>query len=265
MAVSRTEIDTLIQLVNSGDIEALKAEEFEQFQYQGFDPYKIVESLIKAKLAKSVTNDDFLKDLFTMVAVGLIKGNVNDHNIKKMSEKGQADLRAIISKYEIRKGGGQGLASGIITFPRTMATFPDVAVRMTSVVGGKEFRGGPMGSSRLPSYMQVQVFPAIIPKDLNGDIKKALLAASLSYSIDQTIQISRLQNPDVSAIAASQSNFVNINHNSPVPKHEVRQKVFKSLPLVKDYQLILAVLSDYKLKIDTSITIPSLSEFQMAV
>lgn len=81
MSSNKADIERIIQLVNDGDVEALKAQEFEQFQYQGFDPYKIVEALLGVKVSRSLTNDQFKRDIFTIVAVGLIKGSVNEHNI----------------------------------------------------------------------------------------------------------------------------------------------------------------------------------------
>lgn len=262
MSYSKVDIERIIQLVNEGDVEALKAEEFDQFQYQGFDPYRIVDSLNKVKINKTISNDNFQKDIFTMVAVGMIKGSVNAHNIEKMSDAGKNDLRDLISKYGIKMGGGKGQAAGIITFPRVMATFPDIALRLVKVIGAKEFRGGPMLSTRLPEFLEVQVFPAIIPRDTDSDVKRMLLTASLCYSIDQTVQISQLQNPELKQLASSQANYTNIGHNSPVPSEVVRKKVFNELPIADNYSKIVSVLQDYKDKVDTSFIIMSETQFK---
>lgn len=262
MSYNKSDIERIIQLVNTGDVESLKASEFEQFQYQGFDPFKIVSALLSIKTNKNISDGDFTKNVFTMVAVGMIKGSVNEHNINKMSDAGKTDLRDIISKYGIKMGGGRGQPSGVITFPRVMATFPDIAIRLVKIIGPKEFRGGPLGSTRLPSYMQVQVFPAIIPKDVDLDIKKILLTASLCYSIDQSVQISQLQSPDLMQLSAAQSNFINVGNNSPVPSDDIRKQVFNSLSFIEDYEKIVLVLQDYKEKIDSSFTIMTKSQFE---
>jgi hypothetical protein len=262
MSYSRSDIEKIIQLVNDGDVESLKAQDFEQFQYQGFDPYKIVESLKKVQDNKNIADSDFRKDIFTMVAVGMIKGSVNEHNINKMSDTGKTDLKDLISRYGIKMGGGRGQSSGIITFPRVMATFPDIAIRLVKIIGPKEFRGGPLISTRLPDFMNVQVFPAIIPKSIDPDIKRMLLTASLCYSIDQTVQISQLQNYDIKELASSQSNFTNIGHNSPVPTESVRMTVFSQLSVGKAYDQIVSVLNDYKAKVDSTFVIMSESQFR---
>lgn len=257
--MSQVEVDRIIQLINTGDVEKLSAEEFEQFQYQGFDPKKVVESLVKIKTEKSISDSEFAKEVYTMVAIGMIKGSVNDHNMTKMSDVGKENLRLLIGKYSIKLGGGRSQPAGVVTFPRVMATFPDIAVRLTAVIGPKEFSGGPMMSTRLPNYMKVQVFPAIIPKNLSEEAKKVLLIASLCYSIDQTIQISRIQNADPKTIADSQMNFVHIGHSSPVPDEEVRRKVFNQLNIATDFtQKIRPVLEDYKKKVDPNYQIPAM-------
>jgi len=130
------------------------------------------------------------------------------------------------------------------------------------VIGPKEFRGGPMLSTRLPDYMKVQVFPAIIPKNVDSDVKKMLLTASLCYSIDQTVQISQLQNPDLKQLSATQSNFTNIGNNSPVPSDAVRKTVLSKLTIAEDYNKILSVLEDYKSKIDASFVIMTEAQFK---
>jgi hypothetical protein len=262
MADIRADLERIIQLVNSGDVESLKKEDFDQFQYQGFDPYKIIESLMKVKTSKTVTDEDFKTDVYTMVAIGVIKGSVNSRNINKMSDAGKVGVQGIITKYGILMGGGKSQPAHVVTFPRMMATFPDITIRMTKVIGVKEFRGGPMESTRLPWYLQVQVFPAIIPRKTDQDIKTMLLAASLCYSIDQSIQISQLKNPDLKKLAGDQFNFTNIGHNSPVPAESVRESVFKSLSVHNDYAKISSVLSDYKREIDPSFTIMSEEQFK---
>lgn len=255
MSTTRADLEKVLELINKGDVEALKSEEFDQFQYQGFDPMKIVQSLAKSKADGNIDDVQFKNDVYKMVAIGIIKGSVNDHNMTKMSDDGKGDLNTLMKTYGIAKGGGRGKASSVITFPRVMATFPDIAVRLVSVIGPKEFNGGPLLSSRLPHFLKVQVFPAVIPRNLHADAKKMLLTASLCYSIDQTTQISQLKSPDLKQLAATQGNFTMVGHQSPVPSAGVRSGVFKTLKVEESYGAILSVLRDYKEKVDPSFNI----------
>lgn len=265
MTVTRADVDRVLNAISRKDVEALRAEDYEQFQFQGFDPIKLASALLKIKNNKTITESEFFEDVFKMVAIGMIKGSVNEHNLTKMSDEGKNSITTLNTKYGIKLGGGQGQASDVITYPRVMATFPDIAVRMSKVLGPKDFPGGPMLSSRLPDVLRVQVFPSTIPKDLPAPLRKMLLTASLCYSIDQTIQISKMTEPDLKAVAGKQSNFVLIGHNSPVPSTEIRRHVFKSTGLSSQYDAIASVLTDYKSKIDSSFAILSESEFKSQI
>lgn len=265
MSFSKTELDNLLSLISKGDINALKAEEFDQFQYQGFDPMKVVQSLLKAKKDSGVDDDAFKLHVYKMIAVGIIKGSVNDHNLQKMSDEGKKDIDYLLTTYGVQKGGGRGKSANVITFPRVMATFPDVAVRMVGVIGPKEFNGGPMLSSRLPSYLKVQVFPAVIPRSLESKAKKMLLMASLCYTMDQSTQISQMKDPDLKQLASTQSNFTMIGHQSPVPANDMRLSVFNSLSIRDDYDMIVSVLKDYREKVDPSLDIMEERAFKESI
>jgi hypothetical protein len=265
MSVTKADVETVLQLISQKDVLTLKAEEFDIFQYQGFDPLQIAAELFKVKRDKSISEDEFIKDVCTMTAIGMIKGSVNDNNINKMSEDGKKGVLDLNKKYGIKLGGGRGQGAKVITYPRVMATFPDLAVRMTKVLGGKPFRGGPLMSVRLPDFMQIQVFPSIIPRHLNDKVKKFLLTAALCYSIDQTVQISQIQQPDLKQLTSVQGNYVNIGHNSPVPVSNVRVATIQSLTIPAEYDNIKAVVEEFRAKVDSSIEIPSREEVTSAL
>jgi len=265
MAPTQADIDRILDLINTKDIETLKKEDYDQFQYQGFDPYRLLQSLIEKKEGQSITDESFSDDICKMVAIGLIKGNVNEHNRKKMTDIGQKDLAELMKKYGIKEGGGKSQPAEVITFPRVMATFPDVAVRFTKVLGGKEFRGGPFQSFLLPGVMQVQVFPSVIPTDLEKPVKIFLMTASLCYSLDQSIQISRLENPDLKSLARDQNDYVNLSHNSPLPKSATRKQTFNQLGLPGEFNNIAKVVTKYKELVDDSFTIITEKEYKQAL
>lgn len=265
MAPTSADVDRILDLINSKDVEALKKEDYDQFQYQGFDPYRLLQSLMQMKDGKGISDQSFSDDVCKMVAIGLIKGNVNDHNITKMSDTGQKDLKEVMGKYSIKMGGGRGQSAEVITFPRVMATFPHVAVKLTKVLGGKQYRGGPFQSFELPDVMMVQVFPSVIPTDLEKSVKEFFLIASLCYALDQTIQISRIESPDLKSLAATQYPYVNLSHNSPLPKSAMRKQTFNQLGLPDKYQDILGVVLLYKEKVDPKYNEISEREYKQAL
>jgi len=265
MAPSTSDVDRILTLINSKDINALSKEDYDIFMYQGFDPYKLLFALIELKESKAIDDKLFSDDVCKMVAIGLIKGNVNEHNKTKMSETGQKDLTTLMSKYDIKSGGGKGKPAHVITFPRVMATFPDIAVRLTKVLGGKEFRGGPFKSYLLPDCMKIQVFPSVIPDKLEKPVKSFFLTAALCYSVDQTIQISNIDKPNVVDLCATQFPFVNISHTSPLPKQDTRRQVFNQLGLPAEYANLLSVVTEYKSTVDQSVVIPTEDDYKKAL
>jgi hypothetical protein len=265
MAPTQADIDRILNLINSKDIEILKKEDYEQFQYQGFDPYRLLQALMQMKEGKAISDEAFSDDICKMVAIGLIKGNVTPHNITKMTDAGRKDLKSLMDKYSIKEGGGKGQAAGVITFPRVVATFPDIAVRFTKVLGGKEFRGGPFQSHELPDVMKVQVFPSVIPMNLERKVKEFFLCASLCYSIDQTIKISQIAKPELKILIPVQQPFINLSHNSPLPKADVRRQTFNQLGLPDKYHMILRVVQVYITEYDKSMVVPSENEYRQAL
>jgi hypothetical protein len=264
MSHSKADLEKVLDLISKHDVEALKASDFDQFQYQGFDPLRVVKMLMDTKKSESISDSEFRDDVVKMVAIGMIKGSVTNRNIVKMSDEGQKGVRALIKKYKLQMGGAKGKSASVLTFPRIMATFPDLAVRMVSVIGCKSFTG-PMLSNKLPEAMQVQVFPALVPRSMDSTVKKALLTASLCYSIDQSIQISQIKEPELKTLAGSQSNFTMVGHQSPIPSQAVRLAVFNGLNLDSNYKEISEVLLNYKKLVDPEIQIPSEIEFKQAL
>lgn len=263
MAIDLTEIERIFKLISEKDVSTLKAETFDIFRYQGFNPEKIVSTILKVKEEKRMSDAELSDDIFLMIAIGVIKGNVTDNNKSKMSEKGQTSLSALQSKYGIKYGGGKNQPAETITFPRVVATFPDVAIKMIPILGAKEFPGGPFVSERLPSFMKLNVFPSIIPKTLEIKAREFILKACLCYSVDQTVALSTTKK-DTKALLALQQQFVMLSYNSPVAVHAARISTFKSLNISNSYSSILNVLSEY-IKIDSSYKPPTSAEFSAAV
>jgi hypothetical protein len=258
------DVERILTLINNADIRTLKAEDFDIFQYQGFNPMKIVESLLKVKNKKSMSDAELQEDIMKMVAIGQIKGNITEKNKTKMSDEGQTMLNSLQAKYDIKYGGGKNQPSSVITFPRITATFPDLAVKLAGILGPRDYPGGPFLTSRLPAPMRVQVFPSIVPKSLESKIKTFFLKASLCYSVDQTHAFPSTGKKDPKQLISIQAQFVLLSHNSIVPKEEVRTILFKSLSFTTDYNAIVSVLTDYK-KYDNEYEIPTLGEFTSAI
>nr|QYF49534.1 MAG: coat protein [Inner Mongolia phenui-like virus 2] len=256
--------DKLFQVLSSKDLSIFSADEFDKFRFQGFDPNKIAETLLKIKKEKNVPQDIFERDVVVMVGIAVLKGSVTENNLKRISEEGRQSITDLQKKYGIVHGGGQGQAASVITYPRVAATFPDVAIRMIALVGARDYPGQPMQSVKLPAFMKQQVFASVIPRQMNSAVQTYLLKAVLCYSVDQTIAIGRVSSPDIPKLLATQGPFVKLAHQSPVAKEEARVELFKSLDWTGVYKMISGVIAKYQ-SYDKDYTPPSEDAFNEGV
>lgn len=254
----------LFQVLSSKDLSIFSADEFDKFRFQGFDPNKIAETLLKIKKEKNVPQDVFERDVVVMVGVAVLKGSVTENNLRRISDEGRQSIMDLQKKYNIVHGGGQGQAATVITYPRVAATFPDVAIRMISLVGARDYPGQPMQSVGLPTFMKQQVFASVIPRQMSGSVQAFLLKAVLCYSVDQTIAIGRIDSPDIVKLLATQGPFVKLAHQSPVAKEDARIALFKSLDWSGAYKMIAQVIAKYQV-FDKDYSPPSEEAFNEGV
>jgi hypothetical protein len=228
--------DRILDLLKSLDVVAIGEGLFEKYYYQGFDPKKTVEALARKKTENGVSDVEFGKDVAQIIAIGMLKGSINKDNRQKMSDDGKKALEMLMKKYAIPEGGGRNRAANVITFPRVVAAFPNVGIKLVDVIGPKDF-SGPFNSSILPPKMRFQGFPAVIPKTLNEDIKKFFLMAALAYSSDMTWTInSEAKKNGESAVARDQWKFVELSNNSVIPDEQERIKVFLSSKVLSKFE-----------------------------
>jgi hypothetical protein len=145
-----------------------------------------------------------------------------------------------------------------------MAAMPDLTHKVILVCGPRDYPGGPFLSGRLPKYMRIQTFPAIIPSGLAESAKMFLLKACLCFSVDQTSAIANRKGEDAKILMSEQGPFTMTSHNSPVPKESDRVAIFKTLPLESDYSSIAEVVRDYA-KLDKTFDIPSFETFKTSI
>lgn len=260
---SNSEIYALVSnAINAIDITTFDLERVNIFKYEGFDPLAIAVSLYDKKTEMSLSDSDFANDIVDMIGLGIYKGSVNSHNLKKMSGIGKGRAEDLMKRYDIKSAKpGSATNSKLVTFPRIMAAFPQYTIQLTIRLGGKDYIGGPMQSYELPDCMKSQVFPSILPIELDKDLKTFLMRASIAYGIDQTVAIANKQSrgKDLFTLFKEQERWTLIAANSSVPPNEDRLNLFRSLKL--DYIAINKVVSVLKGKVPEANLI-SLSEAQ---
>lgn len=260
--ITESEIAAMWLAIDSADVSGLDQDALRIFEYQGFDPKKILISLMKAKKRNGVADDAFKADILTLCAISIIKGSINNNNIKKISEEGQQVISRLETTYGIKRGSGRKEKPEIITISRIGATFPGKIIQLICAgkVQGRTFIG-PFSSSSLPNFMRHQAFAAVIPRMLKQKTRDFLLSLVTAFSVDQSIQINpnKKEKMEPSSVFASQMNFVIVTHNSQYPPEHTKLAIFKTLninyeELLPTAKRIMAIVGD--------VSLPSSEEFK---
>jgi len=250
--------NAIANLVN--DMEIGDVSEFiSMFMYQGFNPEMVHAHFAHIKHKKAISNEHFIADLRSLVIVGVMMGNYNDHNAGKISESGKSSADSLYVKYELHKGA-VGVNKKAVTLPRILAAFPVVTIRITLKCSPRNYNGV-FGANALPHAMKTQVFPSVIPHTLNREITTVLLLASACYTTEQTITISNLKTNPVEVIK-DQMKYTEVSFNSSVPSERERQAIFKTLHLQHDS--IASVVQQYAKLTGVAVSMPSHEAFQAA-
>lgn len=234
------------------------------FSYSGFNPDAILRALLGKKKAGSVADEEFKKDIATMVLISIMKGSVTEKNLTKMSDGGKKRYTDLESRYGLVKGGAKGKPADIITISRIAATFPGLVLQVVSKFPSTaRVFTGPFKTNRLPSYMRHQALAACIPQSLADDTKYFLLDLVTAFSVDQTKTISKTKTANVDLFEAQKA-FTTTAHGGAYPPEKVRKAIFRSLPWSQDYAKIKEV-SDSVKKIVTDLSQVNLDVFNSAI
>lgn len=240
-------IQSLVGSMDIGEIGDI----IQYFLYQGFSPEMVLKHLADVKEKSSIPNAEFLRDIKTMIVIGVIMGNFNDNNSNKISDEGKAKGDALLTKYQMKRGS-VGKDKKAITIPRILATFPIQTTKILQKAGAKNYSDA-FGCTVLPNFMKSGVFPSIVPRSLPSASKKVLLTVSACYTAEQSMTISGVS--DAKSAFQSQKNYTEVSHNSSVPSAAERTKFFNDLKF--DYDALVTVLSNFGKMVGPPVAIPS--------
>lgn len=218
------------------------------FDYVGFNPSEVLKSIMAAGLKAGYGNNKIINDIGLMAGLAQKKGSVNNHNYTKMSKDGQKLYDRLAKDYGLKKGGGKGEPSNIITVSRIGPTFPGVIVQLLldNKLTARSF-AGPLRSSTLPTFMQTQAFPPIIPTGLAEASKVFLLGLCVAYSVDQSLAIQGGKNkPTVASVISTQQNFIVISHSGIYPSEKFRLQTFLTIDWNAHFDSLSACATAYR-------------------
>jgi hypothetical protein len=192
------------------------------FAYEGFNPEMIHAHFAKIMEEANIGQEEFINDMRALITLGGMKGNYTLRNAGKISEAGRKKADSLYKKYKLKQGSLAGDKKAII-LPRVLSAFPELT---TKVILKLEPRNFGTKTTKLPKFMKNPVFPALVPKSLDGRLIRTLLWLYTVYSADQSLVISKQK--DFDEAFSVQDGFVTIAFNSTIPSEEMRASMFRA-------------------------------------
>jgi hypothetical protein len=211
---STEQLRLLIDTLDTADISNIAS----LFAYQGFSAELVLSHLHDVKMKKSIPDHTFKSDMKTLLVATIVMGNVNNNNIKKITENGKTSIEELMTKYEIKKGSLADQKKAV-TLPRLAATFPIQISKFQMLTHEKNYNNE-LDSSILPKCFKVSIFPSLVPRSLRLELQHSLLVISNAHSTEQSLAIGKVK--DISTVYKKQWEFTQIGFNSPTPKDKDR-------------------------------------------
>jgi hypothetical protein len=256
--ISTNDWKKLIQNIEKITAKDINPMEFSIFDYQGFDPIKIIAMMKAISDYYGDTEAIFISDVRFSIAACLYMGNLQDKATTKRSEAGKAKISFLMEKYGIQRGStGTGINAETITFPRITSAFPVFSVTMASRLQPKAVNLDFI-SREIPGFMRLNAFCALCSDRMSMRLRTILLECSNAYSADMSIayEKGKLKKAkkevkyDAVDIARDQWAFAEIASNSPVPDESSKISMILRLDLPKHYDDISKVVKNYRSKMN---------------
>jgi hypothetical protein len=222
---------TMIASADTSGIESFTT----LFAYEGFNPEMVHQHFAKIMNDKDISQGEFTNDMRALITLGAMKGNYTMKNAGKISQSGKDKADALYKKYQLKQGS-LGNEKKAIILPRVLSAFPELTTKVILRIEDRNF--GTL-TNKLPKFIKNPVFPALIPKSLDGGSVSTLLWLYSVYSAEQSLVISEVK--DLDKAFTAQKGYAVIAFNSSVPPEPTRVKMFKAA-----VDAIVQAVSDHK-------------------
>jgi hypothetical protein len=233
-SVSTDEVDGIFSDLDSeSSVSSFDSDSVKSFDYVGFNPKIIMQSLIAAGKGAGRSRDEMVKDFEVLAGIAHKKGSITSVNYGKLQPAGKAVYDGLAKVYGIQIGGSKGLSPEVVTIGRIGPTMPARILQL--VVLGKltaKKHPGACRSSSLPDTICSQALAPCIPTSLDSTVRDMILSLCEAYSIDQSCAIAKGKKPKAGDIWADQKQFVFTSYSSNYPSEATRIRVFKMIKWV---------------------------------
>jgi hypothetical protein len=168
--------------------EKIDPSKYSYLEFVGFNPEIIRNAFIAMGLYYSMTFDQLIEDIMTIIAMNLYMGNMLEKNRKRRSDEAKKVIAEMAQKYNLKYGQtSTGLDPHVITVPRVAAAFPILTVRMFHVLKPNTLLGMPFLSMSVPDAMRTSVFCSFLHVKLAHRTRLFLMKVVACYSCDQSV------------------------------------------------------------------------------
>jgi len=222
-------IDVTLTVINPND-----------FDYLGFDPRILLETLLKRAKEKNVSKEQFYSDMSTLCVIGLKRGTMNTKNFGTTSESGKQRYSNLKATYKLVEVSAKNKAPDVVTIPRVIAAMAMLASKINSAHNLARVLNAGYNSQELPACMQHTGFGAIIPSGPAGDI---IADSYILHGIELSIVTKSAQ--DFETAYSNQINFLNIARNSTLYTDKERWIACSLFGLAEKYELFCKFCAGY--------------------
>lgn len=253
--ITDAEIDSHIaDVVNKWDVSTLDfATAKALFEYEGFDPKEVYSHMLAKKKAQAISDVDFLQDLFLILTLQHIKGNITPKNISGLKENAQQMVVKIITRYSLQLAIGKEKRRAV-TLPRLAAAYPIQMCTIAKMVP-KDF-SGPHESAHLPSFMKSSGFASVIPT--GTDISRFLVLAYTCYTTDMSIALkkmnySTIKDEQLKAEYEVSLKYADIMFNGTIIDEKAKMQLMTRMDVKSCYEKIKSVVSKVKIEVPANV------------
>nr|QYF49553.1 MAG: coat protein [Sichuan phenui-like virus 3] len=252
--ISSTQVKTIVKEVEKIEKRDIEPIQFNIFDFQGFDPFVIISVFLVINEHFGEVNKVMIEDIKFCIAACLYMGNLQPKALTKRKAEGRGKIDYLSSKYNILMGStGSGVPAEAVTFPRVVASFPVLSIKMASAVPPKAVNRDFMSTS-IPSYMRLSPFASLCSPNMAKELRLFLMECCNAHGSDMSIayEVGRLKKQkkeikyDPISLANDQWGFVEVASDSPVPEEDSKKTLLASLDLPKDFALMEKVVKNYR-------------------
>jgi len=270
--VTDDEVTTLVGDTESVASSSISVTTFAMFEFQGFDPRKVIKKIIVLGRAHKLQPEDLKRDIMFMIAANLYMGNLSGKALMRRSTEGVELIDELSTKYSVQTGTtSTGLPSDALTYPRIANSFPVLTCRMATQLPSKDLVGKAFKSMTIPRFMRVGAFASFCKRDMDPKLRLFLLEAVASYSCDQSIvfeegRLKKLKKTgkdlevDPTTVAGEQWTYVQAASDSPLPEKSVCASVLTEFNILGHLDKLIPVVENYRKLTGSSEPLPSKSD-----